>query len=74
MTFRCLLPKTARRELDLSEALPLAEPHSLDIPIYAARLISFSFASVNAYCSPPNRMALLDPLGQWQLYTDNQTR
>ncbi len=52
------------RELDLSEALHGAEPHSLDIPICAARLTSFSFASAKAYCSPLNRIALIDPLRQ----------
>ncbi len=55
------LLKTARRELDLSEALHLAEPHSLDIPICAARSICFSVALVTVYDSPQNSQVLLAP-------------
>ncbi len=54
MTFGFFLSKIARRALELSEALCHAEPHSLDILVGAARLISFSFASVIAYHSPQN--------------------
>ncbi len=45
--------------LDVSEALRSAEPRSLDIPMCAARLISF--ASVNADYSPQKSHLLLVP-------------